>query len=123
MATPADAKPANPTLTARIRKSLPSPEREFSLDVELSAAPGFTILFGPSGSGKTTLLDCVAGLATPEAGRIAVGERVWFEANTHHVGSRVNVSVAKRGLGYVFQHLALFPHLTVGQNTEYGLAH
>jgi len=123
MATAADAKPANPTLTARIRKSLPSPEREFSLDVELSAAPGFTILFGPSGSGKTTLLDCVAGLATPEAGRIAVGERVWFEANTHDVGSRVNVPVAKRGLGYVLQDLALFPHLTVGQNTEYGLAH
>jgi molybdate transport system ATP-binding protein len=123
MPTPAEPKPAKPTLTARIRKSFPSPERAFSLDVEFSAAPGFTILFGPSGSGKTTLLDCVAGLTTPDAGRIAMGERVWFDANTHDVGWRMNVPVAKRGVGYVLQDLALFPHLTVEQNTEYGLAH
>ena len=61
---PAELKPANPTLSARIRKGFPSAERVFSLDIDFSAAPGFTILFGPSGSGKTTLLDCVAGLAT-----------------------------------------------------------
>jgi molybdate transport system ATP-binding protein len=118
MPTPVDAKPANPTLTARIRKSFPTPEREFSLDVDFSAAPGFTILFGASGSGKTTLLDCVAGLATPDAGRIAVGERVLFDP-----GARTNIPVAKRGVGYVLQDLALFPHLTVEQNIEYGIAH
>jgi molybdate transport system ATP-binding protein len=125
---PAEAKPANPTLSARIRKTFPSTEREFSLDVDFNAAPGFTILFGASGAGKTTLLDCVAGLATPDAGRIAVGERVLFEANkddAHKLdaNARVNVSVAKRGVGYVLQDLALFPHLTVERNTEYGLAH
>jgi molybdate transport system ATP-binding protein len=124
---PAEAKPANPTLSARIRKTFPSTEREFSLDVDFNAAPGFTILFGASGAGKTTLLDCVAGLATPDAGRIAVGERVLFEANkddAHKLdaNARVNVSVAKRGVGYVLQDLALFPHLTVERNTEYGLA-
>src|ERR1700733_7764498 len=108
---------ANPALSARIRKRCASPEREFSLDVDFNAAPGFTILFGPSGSGKTTLLDCVAGLAAPDAGRIVVGERVLFDA-----GSRVSIPVAKRGVGYVLQDLALFPHLTVEQNTEYGLA-
>ena len=118
MPTPAEAKPANPTLTARIHKSFHSPERDFSLDVEFSVAPGFTILFGASGSGKTTLLDCVAGLTTPEAGRIAVGERLLFDA-----GARTNISVAKRGVGYVLQDLALFPHLTVERNTEYGLSH
>ena len=118
MPTPAELKPANPTLSARIRKSFPSTERGFSLDVDFSAAPGFTILFGPSGSGKTTLLDCVAGLATPDAGRIAVGERMLFDA-----GSHISTPVAKRGVGYVLQDLALFPHLTVEQNTEYGLAH
>jgi molybdate transport system ATP-binding protein len=117
MPIPAEAKPAN-TLTARIRKSFPTPEREFSLDVEFSAAPGFTILFGASGSGKTTLLDCVAGLAAPDAGRIAVGERVLFDESPH-----IEVPVAKRGVGYVLQDLALFPHLNVEQNTEYGLAH
>jgi molybdate transport system ATP-binding protein len=118
MPTPAEEKPANPTLTVRIRKSFPSPEREFSLDVEFSVAPGFTILFGASGSGKTTLLDCVAGLATPDAGRIAVGERLLFDAS-----ARINIPVAKRGVGYVLQDLALFPHLTVERNTEFGLAH
>jgi molybdate transport system ATP-binding protein len=128
MPTPAEPKPANPGLTVRIRKSFPSTERAFSLDVEFCAAPGFTILFGPSGSGKTTLLDCVAGLATPDAGRIAVGERVLFDtnthdANTHDANPRMNVPVAKRGVGYVLQDLALFPHLTVEQNTEYGLAY
>ena len=118
MPTPAEAIPANPTLRARIRKTFPAAEREFSLEVEFAAAPGFTILFGASGSGKTTILDCMAGLATPDAGRIAVGERVLFDAS-----ARVEVPVAKRGMGYVLQDLALFPHLTVEQNVEFGLAH
>ena len=108
----------NPTLIARIRKTFSSSERPFWLDVDFNAAPGFTILFGPSGSGKTTLLDCVAGLAAPDAGRIVVGERAFFDP-----GSRASIPVAKRGVGYVLQDLALFPHLTVEQNTEYGLAH
>ncbi len=64
------------------------------------------------------VLDCVAGLAAADAGRIVVGERVLFDA-----GSRFNIPVAKRGVGFVLQDLALFPHLTVEQNTEYGLAH
>jgi molybdate transport system ATP-binding protein len=123
MLTPAEAKPANPTLSVSIRKNFPSVEREFSLVVEFSAAPGFTILFGASGSGKTTLLDCVAGLSTPEAGRIAVGERVLFDAKALNANNRVEVPVAKRAVGYVLQDLALFPHLTVEQNTEYGLSH
>jgi molybdate transport system ATP-binding protein len=118
MPTSAQAKPANPTLSARIRKSFPSAKREFSLDVEFNAAAGFTILFGASGAGKTTLLDCVAGLTTPDAGRIAVGDRVLFDTNVD-----TNIPVARRGVGYVLQDLALFPHLTVEQNTEYGLAH
>jgi molybdate transport system ATP-binding protein len=118
MPKPTETTPANPTLTARLRKSFPTAERAFSLDVEFTAAPGFTILFGASGAGKTTLLDCVAGLTTPDAGRISVGERVLFDA-----GSRLDTPVASRGVGYVLQDLALFPHLTVEQNTEYGLAH
>jgi molybdate transport system ATP-binding protein len=114
----AESKAANLTLTVSIRKTLSSTERAFSLEVEFSAAPGFTIVFGPSGSGKTTLLDCVAGLATPDSGRIAAGDRILFEANSGR-----NVAVAKRRVGYVLQDLALFPHLTVEQNTEYGLVH
>ena len=118
MPAPTETKPASLTLSAIIRKTFPSTEREFTLDVEFSAAPGFTILFGASGSGKTTLLDCVAGLTTPDAGRIAVGERVLLDSS-----SRKDVPVANRGVGYVLQDLALFPHLTVEQNTEYGVAH
>ncbi len=117
MPSPLERKSASSILTASIGKTLASREREFSLEVEFYAAPGFTILFGSSGAGKTTLLDCVAGLATPDWERIAVGERVLFDTN-----SRVNLPVAKRGVGYVLQDLALFPHLTVEQNVEYGLA-
>src|SRR3982074_880219 len=67
---------------ARVLKRLASEERDFALDVEFHANPGFTILFGPSGAGKTTLLDCVAGLTLPEAGSIAVGGRVLFDVET-----------------------------------------
>ena len=118
MPTPEPQKPGNPSLSAVLRKSFSlAKSSEFSLDVEFSAAPGFTLLFGPSGAGKTTLLDCLAGLGTPEAGRIAVGERILFDT-----GSRIDVPVAKRSVGYVLQDLALFPHLTVEENAEYGLA-
>jgi molybdate transport system ATP-binding protein len=107
-----------PRLQVSVRKRLPAEGREFSLEVEFQASPGFTILFGPSGAGKSTLLDCVAGLTTPDAGRIAIGDRAWFDAAQH-----TDVPVAKRRVGYVFQSLALFPHLTVEQNVQYGLAH
>jgi len=117
MPTPEEQR-AHPILSARIRKTFSSVERQFSLDVDFSAASGFTILFGSSGSGKTTLLDCVAGLATPDAGKVTVGERVFFDVNVS-----VDLPIAERGVGYVLQDLALFPHLTVKQNVEYGLAH
>jgi molybdate transport system ATP-binding protein len=106
---------ANSTLSVRIRKTLSGTERDFTLDVEFHAPPGFTILFGASGAGKTTLLNCVAGLATPQ-GRISVGGRILFDSN-----AKTDVPVALRRVGYVLQELALFPHLTVEQNVEYGL--
>jgi molybdate transport system ATP-binding protein len=111
-------KPARPLLAAQFRKRFAAQAQEFVLEVEFQAAPGFTILFGPSGAGKTTLLDCVAGLATPDSGRITLRDRVLFDA-----AQRVDLPVAKRRVGYVFQNLALFPHLTVAQNVQYGLAH
>jgi len=103
-------------LEFRLRKLHHSPGQDFVLDAAFQAAPGFTILFGPSGSGKTTLLDCVAGLTRPDAGRIAVADRVLFDSSQD-----IDVPVRKRRVGYVFQNLALFPHLTVRQNVEYGL--
>jgi molybdate transport system ATP-binding protein len=64
------------------------------------------------------VLDCIAGLAKPDSGRLAIGERVLFDAEP-----RTDLPVAKRHVGYVFQGLALFPHLTVEKNIQYGLAH
>jgi molybdate transport system ATP-binding protein len=111
--------PSVRNLTARFTKRLAGkqPNEAFQLNVDFSATPGFSILFGPSGAGKTTLLDCVAGLTSPDSGRIAVGERTLFEHE------RIDVPVSKRRIGYVLQDLALFPHLTVAQNVEYGLGH
>jgi len=109
---------AGPVLEGRFRKRMAGQGQEFVLEVEFRAAAGFTILFGASGAGKTTLLDCVAGLVRPDSGRIAVGERVLFDA-----AQGLDLAVAKRHVGYVFQSLALFPHMTVEQNVEYGLAH
>ena len=111
-----DQKPTDGPLAARFRKRLASQAQEFILEVDFQTAPGFTILFGPSGAGKTTLLDCIAGLAKPDSGRIAIGNRVLFDA-----AQRTDLPVAKRRVGYVFQNLALFPHLTVEQNVQYGL--
>ncbi len=90
--------------------------KDFSLDVEFDAPAGFTMLLGPSGGGKTTILNCIAGLARPGSGRIAIGSRVLFDS-----AARIDVPVAERRLGYLFQNLALFPHLTVKQNLEYGI--
>jgi molybdate transport system ATP-binding protein len=118
MPTSPDPQTSNVSLGVSIRKNFPAVEREFTLDVQFSVGSGFTILFGPSGSGKTTLLDCVSGLTTPDAGRISIGNRILFGFDP-----RVNIPVSQRNVGYVLQDLALFPHLTVEQNVEYGLAH
>lgn len=90
----------------------------FSLRASFAVPDGITILFGPSGAGKTTLLDCVAGLTTPDTGRISVAGRALFDSQ-----SATNLAIRARKVGYVFQDLALFPHLSVGQNVEFGLAH
>ena len=74
------------------------------------------MLFGSSGAGKTTLLECIAGLVRPDAGHIRVSSRTLFDS-----GSQTAVPVARRGIGYVFQTLALFPHLDVHANVAYGL--
>jgi len=89
----------------------------FELDVTFTVAQGITIIFGASGAGKTTLLDCIAGLTTPERGYIAVASRVLFDSDQH-----INLPVPNRRLGYVFQDLALFPHLSVKANVAYGLS-
>jgi molybdate transport system ATP-binding protein len=105
-------------LAAQIRKerrtaSAPS----FVPDVSLEVPPGITILFGPSGAGKSTLLDCIAGLARPDAGRIATGGEVLFDS-----AAAIDLPAQKRRIAYVFQTLALFPHLSGEENVAYGLS-
>jgi molybdate transport system ATP-binding protein len=111
IATPATA------LAVRVEKRLMSGARSFLLDAELDVPPGITILFGPSGAGKSTLLRAIAGLLRPDRGRVALGDAVLFDANAD-----IDVPVPQRRVGYVFQELALFPHLTAAENVGYGLA-
>lgn len=115
---PAVETRSNGSLQAKFRKTQAAHEPPFVLDAEFDAAPGFNILFGASGAGKTTLLDCVAGIAAPDTGNISLAGRVLFNS-----AQAINLPMAQRRCGYVFQNLALFPHMTVEQNVSYGLAH
>jgi molybdate transport system ATP-binding protein len=90
----------------------------FDLELDFTAEGKVTALFGPSGAGKTSVLDLVAGLRTPQRGRISLGERVLTD-----VGNRVSVRTRDRRVGYVVQDGALFPHLRVEANLVYGRPH
>jgi molybdate transport system ATP-binding protein len=88
----------------------------FLLDVSLQVPAGITILFGPSGAGKSTLLDCIAGLVRPDGGRIIAGEETLFDSQAN-----LNCPPQTRRIAYVFQTLALFPHMSAEENIYYGL--
>lgn len=85
------------------------------LDLEIDEGE-FLVLLGPSGCGKTTTLRCLAGLETPDEGRITFGDRVVFDA-----ASKTNLSPDRRSIGMVFQSYALWPHMTVRKNIGYPL--
>lgn len=87
----------------------------FLLELHEQLAGGITALFGPSGAGKTTTLDAIAGLRRPSSGRIAIGERVLFDA-----ALRTDLPAHVRHIGYVPQEPALFPHMNVRRNVLYG---
>ena len=81
-------------------------------------APGrVLVLFGPSGCGKTTTLRCLAGLEHPDAGSIRFDGEVWFDADT-----RAARTPQQRAIGFVPQDYALFPHLSVDDNIDFGLS-
>lgn len=89
-----------------IRASVERPAEGFSI----------TVLFGPSGAGKTTILRCIAGIETPDTGRIHFAGTDWF--NAEH---QLSLSPQQRGVGFLFQEYALFSHLSVAENVGYGL--
>jgi molybdate transport system ATP-binding protein len=94
--------------------SLDIPLREFALDVELTVGREVVALVGPSGAGKTTLLRAIAGLQ-PALGRISVEGDDWLDS-----ARGIDLSAEQRSVGLVFQEYALFPHLTVRKNVEFG---
>jgi molybdate transport system ATP-binding protein len=89
--------------------------RSFRLGLGLEVGPETVALVGPSGAGKSSVLRVVAGLLRPERGVVAFGEETWLDT-----GRGVDVPPEHRRVGLVFQEYALFPHLDVRRNVEYG---
>ena len=79
-------------------------------------ADGCLGILGPSGCGKSMTLRAVAGLVQPDRGRICLGGRTLFDSE-----KRVDLSVQKRKVGYLFQNYALFPNMTVAENIRAGM--
>ena len=84
---------------------------EYDLDVCFESHEDRLGLMGPSGSGKSMVLKCIAGIMTPDAGRIVLDDEVLFDSDL-----KINISPQKRKIGYMFQNYALFDHMNVYQN-------
>lgn len=84
------------------------------VDAQFQAASGVTCLFGASGAGKSTIANMIAGLQTPESGRIVIAGETVFDA-----AQGINLSVQDRRIGYVFQEARLFPHMSVRSNLTF----
>ena len=101
-------------LSVNVRQSGPIP-----LEADIECAAGEVLaMVGPSGSGKSTLLRAIAGLYQPEYGRVAVNGEVWFDS-----AQKINRLPQQRSTGFVFQHYALFPHLSAAKNIEAAMGH
>jgi molybdate transport system ATP-binding protein len=99
-----------------VEKTLISLGGRFTLKASFSSEEELVVLFGPSGSGKTLTLQSIAGLFTPDSGRIALNGHLLYDSR-----NQVHVPARHRGIGYLFQDYALFPHLTVFDNIGFGL--
>jgi molybdate transport system ATP-binding protein len=90
--------------------------QQFSIDLSFTSPAEVTVIFGPSGSGKTTILQCIAGLLRPDAGRITIDDEQVFDSKRE-----IEIPPEQRRFGYVFQDLALFPHMTAAENIGFGV--
>ena len=89
---------------------------EFDLDISFQVDDNILGLMGASGSGKSMTLKCIAGIETPDQGRIVLNGRVLFDSK-----KKINVPIQKRNVGYMFQSYALFPNMNVYENISVGL--
>jgi molybdate transport system ATP-binding protein len=99
-----------------VRKTLRSNGRDFTLDVKFVCEDDLGVVFGPSGAGKSLTLRAIAGLENPDSGRIVIGDKILFDS-----AAGINVRANARGIGYLFQDYALFPHLNVEENIGFGV--
>ena len=104
------------TLAVDFSKRLVAGRRAFELRIAFSCDDPWLALFGPSGAGKSLTLTALAGLLTPDQGRIGLGDQVWFDSRR-----KIDCPAAQRRIGYLFQEYALFPHLTVWANVAFGI--
>lgn len=89
---------------------------EFDLDASFQVDDNILGLMGALGSGKSMTLKCIAGIETPDQGRIVLNGRVLFDSE-----KKINVPIQKRNVGYMFQSYALFPNMNVYENISVGL--
>ncbi|MBU3144683.1 sulfate/molybdate ABC transporter ATP-binding protein [Clostridium sp. CF012] len=99
-------------LQVNIIKKLP----DFELRVDFKADNDILGFLGASGSGKSMTLSCIAGIITPDSGKIVLNDRVLFDSE-----NKINIPIRERKVGFLFQNYALFPNMTVEQNIGFGL--
>jgi len=94
-------------LNVSIKKIL----RDFVLEVNFSTKDEIFAILGESGCGKSITLKCIAGIETPDAGKIILNDRILFDSE-----KKINLPPQMRKVGYLFQNYALFPNMTVAEN-------
>jgi len=99
-----------------LRASMTDGARCFDLAVRFATEAPTVALYGPSGAGKSLTLQSIAGLLRPVDGHVRIGGRTLFDTRRG-----IDLPVAQRRIGYLFQHYALFPHLSVYDNVAFGL--
>ena len=99
-----------------IHKTLRSGDRVFQLQASFESSSQRVVVYGSSGAGKSQMMKAVAGLMTPDSGRIELAGRCLYDS-----GSGINLPAQQRKVAYLFQDYALFPHLNVRQNIGFGL--
>lgn len=104
------------SISVQICKQLRAAERTFRLNISFTSASNRIVLHGPSGSGKSLTMKAIAGLMTPDSGKVVLNERTLFNHESH-----TNLRPQERNVAYLFQDYALFPHLNVAQNIAFGL--